>query len=299
MIAAQPSPRCFGYAVLSPIDQAQGVTPESIERQVRDFCRDHLPGFTFAAATQDQGADILGRELRRRPCGRLLSQVLRRGDALAFQSAKVFGSMRDALATLDWLIERGVQVAFLDHLQLSADPSCAIQLQVWLRLLRDIDRGARSERIQAAKKFGKANRNSPGRARPFGRVFLGKGRNSYPAWDEYELAILAEVVRLRAAGFSLENTAWAIEAELCRRDGRENANTLRYKSPHHKWTDCHGRTWKKSTVEKALKAIERDDELREKVGARPELFAVGAPSLLADVGHGRCQQVFEPDCPEC
>lgn len=267
-------PRCFGYTRVSTEEQGRGTSLQVQESGIREFHAARYSAMPYGATLVDDGISAYKVALFRRPQGGVLQQILQSGDVLVFWNIdRAFRNMRDCVNSLHWLNERGIRVIFMDQPDLELDSMIGKLIVTILAWAAEFASRRSSERMKASYAYRRQRglrAGSPG----WGRTYTKTATPSL-AWDQFELDLIAEIVRLRRTGLSHEKISWLIEEELCRRDGRHNLNTLIYRSPNHKFTRVNGRTWLYPRIRDILKQLEVDKELAARVAqAKNEIFRV-------------------------
>lgn len=163
-----------------------------------------------------------------RPDGGRLFNDLARGDCLIlFSLQSAFHGIPDAIDTIEMLIERGVELFFLD--QWIGGPRM-------LRMLKETHacQWPRHRMVNEVPIGKKAHRLRGGR-----RVDVH---------DDRKLAIMRRIVELRDAGHGPDLISDLLEAELAEQEGREPRPRVVFEGPQ--------REWRKSRIYHTLKAID-------------------------------------------
>lgn len=268
--------RVFGYTRVSTEEQKKGTSLDLQDQRIREFHAQRYGGMPYGTTLVDDGISAYKVALFDRPQGKLFKNILQKGDVVVFWNIdRAFRSMYDCVTSMQWFMNRGIRIVFMDQPEIEFDTMVGKLIVTILAWAAEFESRRKSERMKESCKY----RKEKGRRmneRGYGRNWAGRRDASFPVWDLFEVAIIGEVKRLRESGLSQEAISWIVETELCRRDGRDNINTLKYRSPEHKWTEWCGRKFNKNTIHAICRALQNDDELREYVEQRADrsLFRV-------------------------
>jgi len=192
----------YGYVRVSTAGQADdGHSIECQKSMVSKYMADHLPmgtsdGGIFIDKTTGDRSGVSGRvPFARRPAGGELAARVRTGDhVVMLDIARGFRSFRDAVATLEDWIERGVTVHLVrDKITTGTAPG-----RLYIRLMAQFAQAERemiAERTREVMQFRKAQGRAAG-APGLGQRYDGPKGQKRLVWDDREVDAMHQVVRL-------------------------------------------------------------------------------------------------------
>lgn len=193
----------YGYRRVSSIGQASEEKTSLAEQEmkIRGVAMVHGMGDPIIYTDPGVSGSIV---LADRPEGGKLWRALTKGDTLICAKLdRLFRNAADALATADALKDRGVSLILVN---MGVDPvTDGGVAKVFFTILAgfaEFEKWQILERMADGKRAKKAKGGHVAGSAPYGYVIVGRGRTAMLEAVPAEQAIIAEVKRLNAAGFT-------------------------------------------------------------------------------------------------
>lgn len=216
---------CYGYIRVSTDDQAN--SRENQSDKITEFAE--REGIHLAQIFVDE--DVSGSiQLRRRPQGKILWDILDPGDTVVFcKPDRVFRSVLDSADTVHIWLQRQVRCVILDLGIDLATPAGRLVFNQ-MTAFAEFEREMIAQRTREIAAYLKKQGRPYGGARPFGWQKVGTGRDARfePLDSEREIAF--RVLDLKEQGKSYRDIAWILAKD-------------RTVKPGKKWTDTGKGVW--------------------------------------------------------
>lgn len=236
-------PRAFGYGRVSHEDSIeQGDSLPSQARRCQGYFDMFLApdGVEWGGVDTEDGAVSAWKvPFHRRPAGKRLLSVLRKGDHLIVDKIdRIWRSIEDFVRLTRHLNALGVTVHFVDFRGCSVrtgTPMGDFMLTIMVAVA-ELEPKIVSQRTRQAHAEQRARGKGcvGGKRPPFGTVIVGsKSKNGDTRrleWNPQERAIMAQIVELRDnQGLSFEQISVHLEKELAARNGRKFSDSPFFK----------------------------------------------------------------------
>lgn len=234
-----PGGRIWIYRRVSHADQVE--SGKSLEWQKRvgleeaDKIIEQRPHMALGGEFVDLGVSATKTNLRDRPEGRKLYEIVKPGDIVIFPKLdRGFRNTRDMLNTLpDW-IEAGIEVRILDQ-QLDFSRWTGMIVLETLSLAARIEAAITSARNKEVKEYLDSHGRPSGKIPPFFKVVKVHGKRRM-TWDRRQFAIAKMARWLYRLGVGHDEIADRLEACLARRENREPRKKFATGSQKREWS---------------------------------------------------------------